>query len=473
MAKLELPYKGWRPRPHQVNAWRALRNPDIDTTVLAWHRRAGKDAIALHDATIRLVNRVGNYWHMLPQADQARKAIWDAVDPHTGKRRWEDAFPPEIIRHVNNQEMKITFINGSTWQVLGSDNYNSLVGTTPVHITLSEAALADPNAFGYFRPILLENGGTSLHISSTRGRNHFYELFKLTEQDERGFAERLSAEDSGVFNAEQLKKELKYYISMYGENIGRSLFLQEYMSDWDAATIGAVWGKELKQVRDDGRDRPCSYDSRYPVMTAWDLGVSDLTVILFFQEVGNSVRIIDWYADNSIGLDAYAEVVHSKPYMYLDHFAPHDIAVREWTTGLSRVEEAKRFGISFTRVEKTSKAEQIAAASHLLRRTEFHLIDDQDKEPEDDCEYILDALGEYKFKFDRERRVMSKQPEHNWASHFADAYMTMAVGLQQRKVTRGRQIMMGNNIADAMRVRDIKRMHAMQGNKRTGGAWGR
>ena len=91
-------------------------------------------------------------------------------------------------------------------------------------------------------------------------------------------------------------------------------------------------------------------------MTAWDLGVSDLTVILFFQEVGNSVRIIDWYADNSIGLDAYAEVVHSKPYMYLDHFAPHDIAVREWTTGLSRVEEAKRFGISFTRVEKTSKA---------------------------------------------------------------------------------------------------------------------
>lgn len=472
MAAIQLPYKGWKPRPHQVNAWRALRDPDIDTVVLAWHRRAGKDAIALHDAAIRMVNRVGNYWHMLPQADQARKAIWDAVDPHTGRKRWEDAFPAELIKHIDNQAMKITMVNGSTWQVLGSDNYNSLVGTTPVHITLSEAALADPNAFGYFRPILLENHGTSLHISSTRGRNHFYELFKLASTDEHSFAERLAADQTGVFTEEQLKKELKYYITMYGDNIGRSLFLQEYMSDWDAATIGAVWGKELKQVREEGRARPCAYDSRYPVMTAWDLGVSDLTVIIFFQEIGNAIRIIDWYADNSIGLDAYAEVIHSKPYMYLGHFAPHDIAVREWTTGLSRVEEAKRFGIKFERVEKTSKAEQIAAASHLLRRTEFNVIEADTKEPEDDCEYLLDALGEYKFKFDRARRTMSRHPEHSWASHYADAYMTMAVGLQQRKMSRTRQMMLGNNIADTMRLREIKAHYAKQNRPKVKGAWG-
>lgn len=455
-----------------MEAWKALRNSDIDTVVLAWHRRAGKDAIALHDAAIRMVNRVGNYWHMLPQADQARKAIWDAVDPNTGRKRWEDSFPPELIQHIDNQAMKITMVNGSTWQVLGSDNYNSLVGTTPVHITLSEAALADPNAFGYFRPILLENHGTSLHISSTRGRNHFYELFKLTAADETGFAQLLAADETGVFTEEQLKKELKYYITMYGENIGRSLFLQEYMSDWDAATIGAVWGSELKQLRADGRARPCAYDSRYPVMTAWDIGVSDLTVIIFFQEIGNVIRVIDWYADNSIGLDAYAEVIHDKPYVYLAHFAPHDIAVREWTTGLSRVEEAKRFGIKFERVEKTSKAEQIAAASHLLRRTEFNVIDVDTKEPEDDCEYLLDALGQYRFKFDRERRVMSKTPQHDWSSHYSDAYMTMAVGLQQRKMSRTRQMLLGNNIADGMRLRDIRRHHDKLKLKRGGGAWG-
>jgi hypothetical protein len=38
---------------------------------------------------------VGTYWHMLPEASQARKAIWDAVNPHTGKRRIDEAFPKE------------------------------------------------------------------------------------------------------------------------------------------------------------------------------------------------------------------------------------------------------------------------------------------------------------------------------------------------------------------------------------------
>jgi len=179
---IELPAFGWTPRQYQMNAWRALRDPNLRTFTLAWHRRAGKDDIALHDTAIRTMQRVGNYWHALPEYSQARKAIWDAVNPHTGKVRWQGVFPKEIIKHVDNQTMKLTFINGSTWQVVGSDNYDSLVGTTPVHVVFSEAALADPAAYGFIRPALLENNGTSLHISSVRGRNHFYDLFHRRKQ---------------------------------------------------------------------------------------------------------------------------------------------------------------------------------------------------------------------------------------------------------------------------------------------------
>lgn len=430
----------------------------------------GKDEIALHDTAIRTQQRVGNYWHMLPQQEQARRAIWDAVNPRTGRIRWQDAFPPELIKHVDNQSMKLTFHNGSTWQVLGSDNYNSLVGSTPVHIVMSEAALADKNAYGFFRPILAENHGTSVHISSTRGRNHFYEMFKTAETDDDSYCEWLSAADTGIFTPEQLKRELKIYIDLYGAAIGKSLFLQEYMSDWDAATIGAVWAAELKQVREEDRAAPCKYDSRFPVMTFWDIGVSDLTVILFAQEVGNEVRLIDWYSSNDIGLDHYAEIVNNKPYIYLGHFAPHDIAVREWSSGLSRIDEAKRFGIKFKRVEKIAKGEQIAAASHLLRRMVFNVISKKDKDPMDDCEYVLNALGEYKFKFDRERRVMAKNPEHNWASHYADALQVMAVALQQTGSSKDRQRMMGKTIETSLRVKDIIAMQSRQTRRR--GAWG-
>lgn len=450
--------------------WTALRNPNIRTVVLGWHRRCGKDDVGMHDAAIRSVERVGNYWHALPEYSQARKVIWDAVNPHTGRIRWQEAFPADMIRKVDNQTMKLTFVNGSSWQVVGSDNYNSLVGVSPVHVVFSEAALADPAAYGFIRPALLENNGTSLHISSVRGRNHFYDLYNLTLSDPHGFAEVLSAEDSGVFTAEQLEMERRYYVSQYGDSIGMSMFRQEYLSDWDAGTIGAVWASELKALREEGRARPLRYDSRYPVLTFWDIGVSDLTVILFMQEVGNTLRLIDWYSGSDIGLDHYAEVIHSKPYVYLGHFAPHDIAVREWTSGVSRIEEARRFGIKFERVGKTAKGEQIAAAAHLIRRLEVNVHEDLEKRPEDDCEFILNTLGEYKFRFDREKRVMSKNPEHNWASHYADALMVAAVALQQTGTSRTRRAMMGNTIEHGMRVRDI--MLRQQKSTRRGGAWG-
>jgi len=206
-------------------------------------------------------------------------------------------------------------------------------------------------------------------------------------------------------------------------------------------------------------------------MTFWDIGVSDLTVILFMQEVGNTLRLIDWYAGSDIGLDHYAEVIQSKPYVYLGHFAPHDIAVREWTSGVSRMEEARRFGIKFERVDKTAKAEQIAAASHLLRRMEINVQENESKNPEDDCEFILNALGEYKFRFDREKRVMSKNPEHNWASHYADALMVAAVSLQQTGTSRTRRAMMGNTIETGMRMRDILLRQQKASRPRKGGAW--
>ena len=104
---------------------------------LIWHRRSGKDEVALHRTACAAFERRANYWHMLPEASQARKAIWDAVNPHTGKLRIDEAFPHEIRAKTLNNEMQITFVNGSSWQVIGSDNYNSLVGSAPAGIVYS------------------------------------------------------------------------------------------------------------------------------------------------------------------------------------------------------------------------------------------------------------------------------------------------------------------------------------------------
>jgi hypothetical protein len=101
------------------------------------------------------MTRVGNYWHLLPQQNQARKAIFDAVNPKTGRRRIDDAFPEEIRETTREQDMMIRFKNGSTWQVVGSDNYNALVGSPPVGVVFSEYALSDPSSWAFIRPILV------------------------------------------------------------------------------------------------------------------------------------------------------------------------------------------------------------------------------------------------------------------------------------------------------------------------------
>lgn len=455
--QVDLPAYGWTPRPAQMNAWRALRK-GANPVILAWHRRMGKDEVALHNAAIKTMERVGNYWHMLPIQEQARKAIWEAVNPRTGRVRWKDAFPDELIRHVDNQTMKLTLVNGSTWQVLGSDNYNSLVGTTPVGITYSEDALGDPNAHSFFRPILLENNGWSLHISSVRGRNHFYDRVQTYKDDPNAFVEVLSAEDTGIFTPLQLAAERTAYIAERGAAVGNALFEQEYLSNWDAAVVGAIFGQEIKDIYETGRALPLAYDPRFPVDTSWDLGVADTNVILFWQTVGNYERLIDWYSSSDVGIDHYAEVLASKRYFYGSHIAPHDIANREWgLNGMTRLDHARSLGIHFERMPNIAKADSIAAASQLLRRMQINV---HDKKPDDrfgDCSFILEALKGYRFKYDEKLRIMSKNPVHDWTSHYADALMTRAIKAMAISGGGRAQVLQGRGIEqhNSTRLRDI------------------
>jgi phage terminase large subunit len=78
------------------------------------------------------------HWGKATEGAQARKAIWTAVNPHIGRRRIDEAFPSRDPGQHNETEMFLRLRNGSTWQVIGSDNYSSLVGTPPAGIVFSE-----------------------------------------------------------------------------------------------------------------------------------------------------------------------------------------------------------------------------------------------------------------------------------------------------------------------------------------------
>jgi hypothetical protein len=195
----------WEPRQYQ--------QPVIDylerggrRAVSVWHRRAGKDAAALNWTASAAHQRVGNYWHLFPEQNQARKALWQGVDKQ-GRRIIDQAFPREIRRRTSENEMLIEFMNGSTWQLVGSDRYDSLVGSNPVGVVFSEYALAKPQAWGFLRSILVENGGWVWFISTPRGRNHLWQEYQSALRDDDSFADTLTVEDTGVLTPEDIQRE--------------------------------------------------------------------------------------------------------------------------------------------------------------------------------------------------------------------------------------------------------------------------
>ena len=178
---MDIPHN-WLPRDYQKPLWRYLERGGKRAIEIA-HRRWGKDEVALHHAACSIMERPTTVWHCLPLFSQARKAIWNAVNPHTGARRIDEAFPEELRESTNDQEMFIRFKNGGTWQVVGSDRYDTLVGASAAGVVFSEWALANPAAWGYIRPMVEENKGWALFITTPRGKNHAKDMLDLAERD--------------------------------------------------------------------------------------------------------------------------------------------------------------------------------------------------------------------------------------------------------------------------------------------------
>lgn len=416
---ISLPHN-WNPRPYQFALWQYLELGG-KRAVAVCHRRWGKDDLALHWSAVAAHQKVGTYWHMLPEYAQARKAIWDAVNPHTGLRRIDEAFPRDLRDSTNEQAMFIRFRNGSTWQVVGSDNYNSLVGAPPVGLVFSEWALADPAAWAYLRPILLENGGWALFIYTSRGRNHGHTTWEMSQEEADWFGVRQNAIQTGVFTEKQLSSELREYIKDYGEEDGTALFEQEYYCSFDSAVLGSYYGRLIARLDRDNRITSVPWQPSLPVYTGWDLGVDDATAIWFAQIVGREIRIIDYMQFRGRGLTEIAKEVLAKPYIYQEHYLPHDVDTRELTSAKTRKETLEDINLKPIRAgSRLPVQDGINAARNMLPRCIF----DAKR-----CEEGLKALREYKVEFDTKTRTPKKTPLHNWASHPADAFRELAVQL--------------------------------------------
>lgn len=387
-----------------------------------------KDEMALNAACVALHRRVGGAWHCLPEASQARKAIWTQINPHTGRRRIDEAFPHELRRRTLENEMFIEFHNGSTWQVLGSDNYNSAVGSSPVFITMSEWALAMPAAWAYFAPILDENDGTAVFITTPRGKNHAYKTLQTGQKEGDWFAQVLSVIETG-YDLERVEKQRREYHGIYGKDAGDAMIEQEYFCSFEAAVLGAIYGREISALRRAGRVTPFMINPAFPVHRSWDLGISksDSTAIWFFQWVGDEIRYIDYLEGFQQPIEWYAGQIHAKGYPRgtkdspAFDFVPHDAKVKSLQTGLTRIEFMIKAGLNPKLVPDHYVEDRLSAGRYALKRSWFH--------PR--CADALEVLASYQYEYDEKALTFRKIPKHNYASHPADSFGYSAVAYRE------------------------------------------
>jgi hypothetical protein len=378
--------------------------------IIVAHRRCGKTVATINDLIRRAITHdkpEGRFAYIAPYYAQAKDVAWSYLKRFSAPLL---AFGGKI----NESELALVLPTGAVIRLYGADNYDRLRGIYLDGVVLDEYADMPPQAWSeVLRPALSDRKGWATFIGTPRGHNGFYDLWQLAKSDPEWFSLELKASETGIISAEELSDARR--------NMSDDQYAQEFECSFDAAIVGAYYGKELARAEEEGRISRVPYDPVSPVITAWDLGMGDSTAIWFAQQIGREVRLIDYYESQGMGLDHYVRVLNEKKYLYGDHILPHDASVRELGTGKSRLETLFSLGIRARVLPNQSVDDGINAARLLIARSWF----DSEK-----CKYGIEALKQYRAEWDEKRKVQKPRPLHDWTSHCADAFRYLALGIR-------------------------------------------
>ena len=395
---------GYKPRPLQKAIHKSLKR----WNVLVCHRRFGKSVMSINQlihSALSFKGKNGRFAYLAPTYTQGKTIAWDYL---------KEFSQPVPGTKANESELRVDFPNGSRVRIFGCDRPDALRGIYLDGVVLDEYAQMPANLFGeVVRPSLSDRKGYAIWIGTPQGKNAFYDLYRQADGRSEWFTAMYKASDTGILDKDELKDAQSIMTSDEYE--------QEYECSWQASIKGAYYAKWMNEADKEGRITSVPYDPALAVHTAWDLGVGDATAIWFFQAYGRELRIIDYYEASGEGLPYYAKILQERGYVYGDHYAPHDIAVRELGSGRSRKEIALNLGIRFQVVAKQSIDDGIEAVRSVLPRCYF----DSEK-----ARQGIDSLIHYHKEFDQKRGEFKNRPYHDWSSHASDAFRYLAVGFK-------------------------------------------
>lgn len=402
MAKTEIviPYK---PRDLQLEIHNNLKR----FNVLVCHRRFGKTVLCINEQIKRAAmcrKDRPRFAYIAPLFRQAKQVAWDYL------KHYSQPLPGTV---ANEAELRVDLPNGARVQLFGADNPDALRGIYLDGVVLDEYGQMRPQLWTeVIRPALTDREGYAIFIGTPKGRNAFHDLYQSALANPAWFAALYRASETRVLPG--------YELEAAQQDMSEDEYAQEFECSFEAAIVGAYYGKLINQADADGRIGNVPWDPAVLVHTAWDLGIGDSTAIWFIQQVGREVRWIDYHEASGEALSYYARVLKDKPYVYGEHLLPHDGGARELGTGKTRQETLASLGIDTQVIALKAVDDGINAVRNLIPRSWF----DRTK-----CERGLEALRNYRRDWNDQMGTFKPRPRHDWASHGADAARIGAAGL--------------------------------------------
>jgi phage terminase large subunit len=405
--KVQIPYS---PRPQQAYLHQQLDKYRYG--LLLCHRRFGKTTLCLnHLLRCALTNKNYNprYAYVAPTYKQAKSIAWDFL------KFYAEKIPGTKF---NETELRADFINGSRITLLSSENPDSIRGVYLDGVIVDEVAQIQASLIDeVITPALSDRKGFMIMVGTPAGMNNiFYDYYLKAQEDKNWLLYKAKASETKIVDQEELDNALSV--------MGKAKFDQEFECSFVGNVPGSIYGEIISDLEDKRRISNVPYDPSYLVHTAFDIGFKDDTTIIFFQDIGHTINIIDCYSNRNQALPHYIQVMKEKPYIYGTHYAPHDIEVTEFTSGRSRRETAFQLGVKFKVVPKTPLEDGIHAVKMLLPRCQIDI---------DNCKPLLNALRHYHRRYNERERIYASKPVHSWSSHFADAMRVLATGFHDTK----------------------------------------
>lgn len=255
-----------------------------------------------------------------------------------------------------------------------------------------------------------------MFIGTPKGHNAFYDIYKTSKVSESWYSSSIKASESGLLPESELKDAAR--------GMSEDQYEQEFECSFEAAILGAYYGKELKAA--ESRITKVDYDPALPVYTAWDLGYHDDTAIIFYQCTYDEIHLIDYYSGSGLPIEDYANVVLKKPYTYEKHYLPHDARAKTLASGGRSIIEQLASYLTLSKMDIVpilSVQDGIQAARAAFPKMWF------DKENMGEA---VELLKQYQREWDEEKKAFRDKPRHDHTSHCADAFRMMAISYREK-----------------------------------------